>query len=168
MKTCRSLFEVKFGSVKSDDCFTLKSNDSLCFQTSSLPVEANNTKSVPFRPAYSTVESFFSSVDDEQFMLSEKHNLDCDIYGINYGERQQVLVNSDNICDPHVTLCSALMDTSTTFKHAIVILRNVSVAIFGEPNGSFYTFESIPHYNGIQFTFKTMRRLLLNLREYFI
>ena len=45
--------------MKSDDCFTLKSNGSLCFQTSSLPVEANNTKSVPFRPAYSTVESFF-------------------------------------------------------------------------------------------------------------
>ena len=66
----------------------------------------------------------------------------------NYGERRQVLVNSDNICDPQVTLCSALMDTFTTFKHAIVILRNVSVAVFGEPNGSFYTFESIPHYNG--------------------
>ena len=40
------------------------------------------------------------------------------------------------------------MDTFTTFQHAIVILRNVTVAIFGEPNGSFYTFESIPHYNG--------------------
>ena len=79
LKTCRSLFKVKFASVKSDDCFTLKSNNSLCFQKSSLPVEANNTKSVPFRLAYSTVESFFSSVDDEQFMLSEKHNLDCDI-----------------------------------------------------------------------------------------
>ena len=148
LKTCRSLFEANYASVKSDDCFTLKSNDSLTFHTSSLPVEANNSKSVPFRPAYSTVESFFLSFDDEQFMLSEEHKLDCDIYGINYGERRQVLVNSDNICDPQVTLCSALMDTFTTFKHAIVILRNVSVAIFGEPNGSFYTFESIPHYNG--------------------
>ena len=134
--------------MKSDDCFTLKSNELLCFQTSSLPMEANNTKSVPFRPAYSTFESFFLSVDHEQFMLSEKHKLDCDIYRINYGEPRQVLVNSDNICDPHVTLCSALMDTFTTFQHAIVILRNVSVAIFGEPNGSFYTFESILHYNG--------------------
>lgn len=148
LKTCRSLFEANYASVKSDDCFTLKSNDPLTFHTSSLPVEAINSKSVPFRPAYSTVESFFLSVDDEQFMLSEEHKLDCDIYGINYGERRQVLVNSDNICDPQVTLCSALMDTFTTFKHAIVILRNVSVAIFGEPNGSFYTFESIPHYNG--------------------
>ena len=46
------------------------------------------------------------------------------------------------------------MDTSTTFKHAIVILRNVSVAIFGEPNGSFYTFESIPHYNGRELALK--------------
>ena len=59
LKTCRSLFEANYASVKSDDCFTLKSNDSLTFHTSSLPVEANNSKSVPFRPAYSTVESFF-------------------------------------------------------------------------------------------------------------
>ena len=90
LKTCRSLLEAKYTSVKSDDCFTLKSNESLCFQTSSLPVEANNTKSVPFRPAYSTFESLFLSVDHEQFMLSEKHKLDCDIYRINYGEPRQV------------------------------------------------------------------------------
>ena len=81
-------------------------------------------------------------------MLSEEQKLDCDIYRINYGEPRQVLVNSDNTCDPHLTLCSALMDTFATFKHAIVILRNVSVAIFCEPNGSFYTFEPMPHYNG--------------------
>ena len=208
LKTCRSFVEANCVTVKSDDCFTLKSNDSLHFHTSSLPVEA-----MPFEPAGSTVEScslsveakelkkvgslvdakystvksndcldfetksdvkiIYSNVDskclstveekeniksaasscclvinDEQFVLSEEHKLDCDIYRINYGERRQVLVNSDNTCDPHLTLCSALMDTFTTFKRAIVILRNVSVAIFCEPNGSFYTFEPMPHHNG--------------------
>ena len=59
LKTCRSLVEANYATVKSDDCFTLKSNDSLHFQTSSLPVEANNSKSVSFEPADSTVELCF-------------------------------------------------------------------------------------------------------------
>ena len=48
LKKCRSLVEANYATVKSDDCFTLKSNDSLRFHASSLPVEANNSKSVPF------------------------------------------------------------------------------------------------------------------------
>ena len=205
LKTFQSFVEANYATVKSDDCFTLKSNDSLHFHASSLPVEA-----MPFEPADSTVEScplsveakelltkigslvdvkyspvksnfetksdvkiIYSNVDskclstveekeniksaasscclvinDEQFGLSREDKLDCDVYRINYGERRQVLVNSDNTCDPHLTLCLALMETFTTFKDAIVILRNVSVAIFCEPNGSFYTFEPMPHYIG--------------------
>ena len=56
-------------------------------------------------------------------MLSKKHKLDCDICRINYGERWQVLVNSDYTCYPHLTLCSALMNTCTTSKHAILFLE---------------------------------------------
>ena len=51
LKTCRSLVEANCATVKPDDCFTLKSNDSLHFHTSSLLVEANNSKSVPFGAA---------------------------------------------------------------------------------------------------------------------
>ena len=51
LKTCRSLVEANCATVKSDDCFTLKSNDSLHFHSSSLLVEANNSKSVPFEAA---------------------------------------------------------------------------------------------------------------------
>ena len=35
-----SIVEANYVTVKSHDCFTLKSNDSLHFHTSSLPVEA--------------------------------------------------------------------------------------------------------------------------------
>ena len=66
LKTCRSLVEANYATVKSDDCFTLKSNDSLHFQTSSLPVEANNSKSVSFGPADSTVELCFLFVEAKE------------------------------------------------------------------------------------------------------
>ena len=68
LKTCRSLVEANYAAVKSDDCFTLKSNDSLHFHTSSLPVEANNSKSVPFGPADSSVESGDGQNTDPQSM----------------------------------------------------------------------------------------------------
>lgn len=42
---------------------TVKLNDSLHFHTNSLPVEANNSKSVPFGPAKPTVESCSLSVE---------------------------------------------------------------------------------------------------------
>ena len=51
LKTCRSLVEANCATVKSDDCFALKSNDSLHFHSSSLLVEANNSKSVLFGAA---------------------------------------------------------------------------------------------------------------------
>ena len=38
LKTCRSLVEANYATGKSGDCFTLKSNDSLHFHTSSLLV----------------------------------------------------------------------------------------------------------------------------------
>ena len=50
-KTCRSLVEANCATVKSDDGFTLKSNDSLHFHSSSLLVEPNNSKSVLFEAA---------------------------------------------------------------------------------------------------------------------
>ena len=53
-------------TVKSDDCFTLKSNDSLDFHTSSLSVETNDSKPVPFGPADSTVESCSLSVEAKE------------------------------------------------------------------------------------------------------
>ena len=40
-------------------------------------------------------------------------------------------------------LCSALMNTFTTYKQAIVIFRNITLTILTESNGSFYTFD--PH-----------------------
>ena len=40
-------------------------------------------------------------------------------------------------------LWSAFLNTFTTYKHAIVILRYVILAIFSESNCSFYTFD--PH-----------------------
>ena len=66
LKTCRSLVEANYATVKSDDCFTPKSNDSLHFQMSSLPVEANNSKSVSFGPADSTVEFCFLFVEAKE------------------------------------------------------------------------------------------------------
>ena len=67
LKTCRSLVEANYATVKSDDCFTLKSNDSLHFQTSSLPMEANNSKSVWFAPADSTaVELCFLFIEAKE------------------------------------------------------------------------------------------------------
>ena len=61
LKTCRSFVEANYATVKSDDCFTLKSNDSLHFHTSSLPVDA-----MPFEPADSTVESCSLSVEAKE------------------------------------------------------------------------------------------------------
>ena len=52
--------------MKSDDCFTLKSDDLLHFHMSSLPVKANNSKSVPFGTADSTVESRSLSVEAKE------------------------------------------------------------------------------------------------------
>ena len=148
LKKVGSFVDAKYSTVKSNDCldFETKSDvkiiysnvDSKCLSTVE---EKENIKSA--------ASSCCLVINDEQLVLSEEHKLDCDIYRINYGERQQVLVNSDNTCYPRLTLCSALMDTSIAFKHAIIlILRNVSVAIFCEPNGSFYFFEPMPHYNG--------------------
>ena len=207
MKNYLSLVEANYSTVKSDDCFTLKSKDSY-YQSSSSPVEASNSKSTAescsssaeakklnkigsvIEPNYPTVklndcvdfetksdhEIMHSNVDlkclsptveerentkslapscslpinDEQFILSEEHPRDCDIYMINYGRQWHVLVNLDNHCDPHLALCSALMNTFTTYKHAIVIIRNVCIAIFCEPNGSFYVFEpSDGNCNGV-------------------
>ena len=79
-----------------------------------------------------------------------------EINRINYGEHWRVLVNSDYTCHPRFALCSALMNTfATTSMHVIVILRNVCLAIFCEPNGSLYTFapydancSGLPHCNG--------------------
>ena len=45
--------------------------------------------------------------------------------------------------DEYSSLCSALVNTFTTYKHAIVILGNATLAIFSESNCSFYTFD--PH-----------------------
>ena len=46
-----------------------------------------------------------------------------------YGKRQQGKVSLVN-ADEYSSLCLALMNTCTTYKHAIVILRNVTLAIF--------------------------------------
>ena len=63
----------------------------------------------------------------------------CDIYSLKYGKRRQGMVNVDE----YSSLCSALVNTFTTYKHAIVILRNATLAIFSASDCSFYTFD--PH-----------------------
>ena len=112
LKKIGSLVDAKYSTVKSNDCldFETKSDvkiiysniDSKCLSTVE---EKENIKRA--------ASSCCLVINDEQFVLSEEHKLDCDIYRINYGERLQVLVNSYNTCDPHVTLCSALTDTFT-------------------------------------------------------
>ena len=62
---------------------------------------------------------------------------------INYEKRLQGLINANDTLNPCLSLCSALMNTFTTYKQAIVIFRNITLTILTESNGSFYTFD--PH-----------------------
>ena len=99
LKKIGSFADAKYSTVKSNDCldFETKSDikiiysnvDSKCLSTVE---EKENIKSA--------ASSCCLVINDEQFVLSEEHELDCDLDRINYGERQQVLVNSDNTCDP--------------------------------------------------------------------
>ena len=52
--------------MKSDECFTLKSKD-----WSSSSVEASYSKSVPFGPINSTIESCSSFVEEKELASSE-------------------------------------------------------------------------------------------------
>ena len=70
-----------------------------------------------------------------------EEQLDCD--SINYEKRLQGLINANDTLNPCLSLCSALMNTFTTYKQAIVIFRNITLTILTESNGSFYTFD--PH-----------------------
>ena len=79
---------------------------------------------------------------ERRFAGYEEH-LDCDMYGINYEKRLQGLINANDTLNPCLSLCSALMNTFTTYKQAIVIFRNITLTILTESNGSFYTFD--PH-----------------------
>ena len=53
------------------------------------------------------------------------------------------VINANDTLNPCLSLCSALMNTFTTYKQAIVIFRNITLTILTESNGSFYTFD--PH-----------------------
>ena len=79
----------------------------------------------------------------ERRFAGYEEQLDCDIYSINYEKRLQRLINANDTLNPCMSLCSALMNTFTTKKQAIVIFRNITLTILTESNGSFYT--SDPH-----------------------
>ena len=79
----------------------------------------------------------------ERRFAGYEEQLDCDIYSINYEKRLQGLINANDTLNPCLSLCSALMNTFTTYKQAIVIFRNITLTILTESNGSFYT--SDPH-----------------------
>ena len=79
----------------------------------------------------------------ERRFAGYEEQLDCDIYSINYEKRLQGLINANDTLNPSLSLCSALMNTFTTYKQAIVIFRNITLTILTESNGSFYTFD--PH-----------------------
>lgn len=66
------------------------------------------------------------------FASFEGQKLDCDIYSIKYGECRQGLINANDTFYPCLSFCSALMDTFTTYKQAIVIFRNVTLTILSE------------------------------------
>ena len=79
------------------------------------------------------------------------------IHSFKYEKRQQGVVNADESS----SLCSALMNNFTTYKHAIVILRNATLAIFSESKCSFYTFDPhaknsdrMPYFHGTGTVFK--------------
>ena len=79
----------------------------------------------------------------ERRFAGYEEQLDCDIYSINNDKRLQGLINANDTLNPCLSLCSALMNTFTTYKQAIVIFRNITLTILTESNGSFYTFD--PH-----------------------
>ena len=52
----------------------------------------------------------------ERRFAGYEEQLDCDIYSINYEKRLQGLINMNDTLNPCLSLCSALMNTFTTYK----------------------------------------------------
>ena len=151
----------KYGSlVEANHSFPANS----CFETNSesiSPVESiHSTLQSNSFSTFESKENFSSTTLNFRLLNNVEHSskcfgpterrfagyeeqLDCDIYSINYEKRLQGLINANDTLNPCLSLFSALMNTFTTYKQAIVIFRNITLTILTESNGSFYTFD--PH-----------------------
>ena len=128
-----------------------------CFETNSesiSPVESiHSTLQSNSFSTFESKENFSSTTLNCRLLNNVEHSSNLIviiIYSINYEKRLQELINANDRLNPCLSLCSALMNTFTTYKHAIVIFRNVTLTILTESNGSFYTFD--PHarnHNGM-------------------
>ena len=76
----------------------------------------------------------------ERRFAGYEEQLDCDIYSINYEKRLQGLINANDTLNPCLSLCSALMNTFTTYKQAIVIFRNITLTILANQMVHFIPF----------------------------
>jgi len=154
---CRSLIEANHSTVNSDDCLGFETKSELISSVESIhsTVESNCFSTLQSKENFSSTtlscrllndvehSSKCVGIAERRFASFEEQKLDCDIYSIKYGERRQGFINANVTRYSCLSLCSALMNTFTTYKQAIVIFRNVSLTILSESNGSFYTFD--PH-----------------------
>ena len=130
----------KYGSlVEGNIHSTLQSNSFSTFESN----ENFSSTTLNFRLLNNVEHSSKRFGPTERRFAGYEEQLDCDIYSINYEKRLQGLINANDTLNPYLSLCSALMNTFTTYKQAIVIFRNITLTILTESNGSFYTFD--PH-----------------------
>ena len=136
-----SYFETNSESISPVESIhsTLQSNSFSTFESK----ENFSSTTLNFRLLNNVEHSSKCFGPTERRFAGYEEQLDCDIYSINYEKRLQVLINANDTLNPCLSLCSALMNTFTTYKQAIVIFRNITLTILTESNGSFYTFD--PH-----------------------
>ena len=136
-----SCFETNSESISPVESIhsTLQSNSFSTFESK----ENFSSTTLNFRLLNNVEHSSKCFGPTERRFAGYEEQLDCDIYSINYEKRLQGLINANDTLNPCLSLCSALMNTFTTYKQAIVIVRNITLTILTESNGSFYTFD--PH-----------------------
>ena len=149
-------------SLKPNSCFETNSESISLVESIHSTLQSNSFSTFESKENFSSTTLNFRLLNNvehsskcfgptERRFAGYEEQLDCDIYSINWllgytmtsEKRLQGLINANDTLNPCLSLCSALMNTFTTYKQAIVIFRNITLTILTESNGSFYTFD--PH-----------------------